>query len=35
MPEGRRLVTAGPGRRALDLAYSTDPERDTAAYLAK
>ena len=33
--EGRRLVTAGPGRAALDLAHSTDPERDTAAYLAK
>ena len=30
-----RLVTAGPGRGALDLAFSTDPERDSAAYLAK
>ena len=33
--EGRRLVSAGPGRRALDLAHSTDPERDAAAHLAK
>ena len=30
-----RLVTAGPGRGALDLAHSTDPERDSAAFLAK
>ena len=29
-----RLLTAGPGRGALDLAHSTDPERDAAAYLA-
>ena len=30
-----RLVTAGPGRGALDLAHSADPERDSAAFLAK
>jgi len=30
-----RLVTAGPGRGALDLVHSTDPERDSAAFLAK
>ena len=30
-----RLITAGPGRRALDLAHSVDPERDSAAFLAK
>ncbi len=33
--EGRRLVTARPGRGALDLARSAAPERDSAAYLAK
>ena len=33
--EGRRLVTAGPGRGALDLARSDAPERDCALYLAK
>ena len=33
--EGRQLITARPGKGALDLAHSTDPERDTAAYLAK
>ena len=33
--EGTRLVTAGPGRGALDLVQSIDPERDSAAYLAK
>ena len=33
--EGRRLVTAGPGRGALDLARSGAPERDCALYLAK
>ena len=33
--EGRRLVGAGPGRGALDLAHSVAPERDSAAYLAK
>ena len=33
--EGRRLVTAGPGRAALDLARSAAPERDSAAFLAK
>ena len=32
--EGVRLVTAGPGRGALDLAHSDAPERDAAAYLA-
>ena len=32
--EGRRLVTAGPGRGALDLARSRDPERESADYLA-
>ena len=32
--EGRRLVTAGPGRRALDLARCSDPERESADYLA-
>ena len=30
-----RLVTAGPGRAALDLVHSADPERDSAAFLAK
>ncbi len=30
-----RLITAGPGSAALDLAHSADPERDSAAYLAK
>ena len=30
-----RLITAGPGRTALDLAHSADPERDSAAYLAR
>ena len=30
-----RLITAGPGRGALDLAFSADPERDSAAFLAK
>ena len=30
-----RLITAGPGRGALDLAHSADPGRDSAAYLAK
>ena len=32
--EGRRLLTAGPGRGALDLAHSDVPERASAAYLA-
>ena len=32
--EGKQLVTAGPGRGALDLAHSAAPERDSAAYLA-
>lgn len=31
---GGRLVTTGPGRQALDLARSADPERDSADYLA-
>ena len=31
---GGRLVTAGPGRGALDLAHSAAPERDSADYLA-
>ena len=31
---GGRLVTAGPGRGALDLAHSAQPERDSADYLA-
>ena len=30
-----RLITAGPARGALDLAQSADPERDSAAYLAR
>ena len=30
-----QLITAGPGRGALDLAHSPDPERDSAAYLAQ
>ena len=30
-----RLVTAGPGRGALDLVHSAHPERDSAAFLAK
>ena len=33
--EGRRLITSGPGRAALDLAHSSEPERESAAYLAK
>ena len=33
--QNSRLVTAGPGSAALDLAHSKDPERDSAAYLAK
>ena len=32
--EGRRLITAGLGRRTLDLARSVDPERESADYLA-
>ena len=32
--QGNRLVTAGPGRRALDLAHSSDPARKSADYLA-
>ena len=32
--EGRKLITAGPGRGALDLAHSSDPERESADYLA-
>ena len=31
---GGRLVTAGPGRGALDLGHSAAPERDSADYLA-
>ena len=31
---GRRLVTTGPGQGALDLAHSSQPERDAAAFLA-
>ena len=30
-----RLITAGPARGALDLVHSSDPERDSVAYLAK
>ena len=30
-----RLITAGPGRGALDLVHSTDPERNSAAFLSK
>ena len=33
--EGRRLLTTGPGRGALDLADSDAPERASAAYLAE
>ena len=33
--ESRRLVTAGTGRAALDLAHSEAPERASAAYLAQ
>ena len=33
--EGRRLITARPGKGALDLARSAAPERDSAAHLAK
>lgn len=33
--EGRRLLTTGPGRGALDLAASDAPERASAAHLAK
>ena len=33
--EGRRLITSGPGRAALDLAHSSEPERESAAYLEK
>ena len=32
--EGGRLVTTGPGQGALDLAHSSRPERDAAAFLA-
>ena len=32
---GVPLITTGPGRGALDLAYSADPERDSTAFLAK
>ena len=32
--QGRPLITAGPGRGALDLAHSSDPERESADYLA-
>ena len=32
--QGGRLITAGPGRGALDLAHSGDPERESAVYLA-
>ncbi len=31
---GGRLVTAGPGRGALDLAHSALPERESVDYLA-
>ena len=31
---GGRLITAGPGRGALDLAHSREPERESADYLA-
>ena len=30
-----RLITAGPARGALDLVHSSDPERQSAAYLTK
>ena len=30
-----RLITTGPARGALDLVHSSDPERDSATYLAK
>ena len=33
--QGVPLITAGPARGALDLVHSADPERDSAAYLAK
>ena len=33
--QGARLVTARPGRDALDLAHTQAPERDSAAFLAK
>ena len=29
------LITAGPARGALDLVHSSDPERESAAYLTK
>ena len=32
--QGRRLITARPGRGALDLARCGDPERESADYLA-
>ena len=30
-----RLITAGPGRGALDLDHSSEPERDAVAFLTK
>ena len=33
--QSSRLITTGPARGALDLVHSSDPERDSAAYLAK
>ena len=30
-----RLITIGPARGALDLVHSSDPERDSAAFLTK
>ena len=33
--EGQRLITAGPGRGALDLAHSGETERDAAAFLKR
>ena len=33
--QGGRLITAGPGRGALDLAHSSDPVRESADHLAK
>ena len=33
--QGVPLITTGPARGTLDLVHSADPERDSAAYLAK
>ena len=32
--QSRPFITAGPGQSALNLAHSSEPERDSAVYLA-